>query len=546
MEVELKEDNHTNENSELDQNDENNSISEKDKQIFESDKNIEYIREIIIRNKYYYMLLDVASKIQYNLFCISTNLDLIDLDQLQENISSLKSEIDKLLGDIFKNIPLDLFNYLKTLCNTILKVYISGDLYDTLSDENKNVEGILGDILDEKSSIPKTSILVLSIIISLSFYIKQLYNELVNLSGMDFETYEIDLSSYKKIFDKKTIEVIKKIDTVESKNFLYLYKNVIDIKNKACFFNKLIIFNKTPKSNFEITKYLTSNISKLHPGGVEFFSFQKIMDNINKNGNINFANGIELMIKLIDVFDLTYSPGHSKRVSKLSNIILELLLDDENYHDKRNDEIQKNIEELELILDDEKFEGIEEIIDLSDNIENDFSKCIHLSTLLHDAGKLGTDLLVLSSRIKLNDEEFKEVRSHPGKGEELIKFFTGLENIPKFIYDATFHHERPDGKGYPLGNILEEIPLISRIIAVADIIDAMLGKRHYVFEEKSVKYVYDELIKASGKQLDAEIVDIITKNKDFFKKLYEIYKVNFWDAQIEAESSGLLMVDSLN
>ncbi|MBS8121789.1 HD-GYP domain-containing protein, partial [Candidatus Vampirococcus lugosii] len=175
------------------------------------------------------------------------------------------------------------------------------------------------------------------------------------------------------------------------------------------------------------------------------------------------------------------------------------------------------------------------------------SKCIHLSTLLHDAGKLGTDLLALSSRIKLNDEEFREIKSHPGKGEELIKHFTGLESIPKFIYDGTLHHERPDGRGYPFGYSLEQIPLISRIVAVADIIDAMLGKRHYVFEEKSVKYVYDELIKASGKQLDAEIVDIITKDKEFFKKLYRIYKKIKDIDTLEIESnSELIVIDSLN
>ncbi|MBS8122248.1 hypothetical protein VAMP_222n35 [Candidatus Vampirococcus lugosii] len=319
MEIEVKEDNHTNEN---------NSISEKDKQIFEYNKNVEYNKEVINRNKYYYLLVDIASKIQYNLYCISTNLDLLALGELEKNINSLKTEIDSLLEDIFMGeTPADLFNYLKSLCSNILKIHVSDELYSVLS--NKNTDGILGIILDKENiGIPKTSILFLSMIISLSFYVKQLYNELVNLSGMNFETYEIDLNSYQKIFDKKSMEVIKKTNTIESKNLIYLYKNVIDKNNKDCFFNRLINFNKTPKSNIEITKYLTNNIGRLNPGGVEFFSFQKIINTINTTGNMNFANGIELMIKLIDVFDLTYSPGHSKRVSKLSNIILELLLDD--------------------------------------------------------------------------------------------------------------------------------------------------------------------------------------------------------------------------
>ena len=127
---------------------------------------------------------------------------------------------------------------------------------------------------------------------------------------------------------------------------------------------------------------------------------------------------------------------------------------------------------------------------------------IYYIALLHDIGKIGIPDSILNKPGKLTDEERKVIQNHPLIGGEILKDFTAIEGIAD---GAKFHHERIDGKGYNNGLKGNEIPLIARIIGVADTYDAMSSTRCYR-PSLTKEFIVEELKRVAGTQLDANIV----------------------------------------
>jgi 5'-deoxynucleotidase YfbR-like HD superfamily hydrolase len=132
---------------------------------------------------------------------------------------------------------------------------------------------------------------------------------------------------------------------------------------------------------------------------------------------------------------------------------------------------------------------------------------IYYVALLHDCGKIGVPDSILGKPGKLTDEEFEMIKSHTVLGGKILSRFKSLENAGE---GALYHHERYDGKGYPEGKAGEDIPLIARIICVADSYDAMNTNR--VYRKKLPKdYILEELEKNKGRQFDPEIAEIMLR-----------------------------------
>jgi len=132
---------------------------------------------------------------------------------------------------------------------------------------------------------------------------------------------------------------------------------------------------------------------------------------------------------------------------------------------------------------------------------------LEMSGLFHDIGKVYIKPEILSKSGALTPEEWNEVLRHPEIGYFFLSNYPGLKGIAKYVL---YHHERYDGTGYPAGLKGEEIPLLSRIIAVADSYDAMTNKRPYkatLDEEAAIL----ELINNKERQFDPNIVDIFIK-----------------------------------
>jgi HD-GYP domain-containing protein (c-di-GMP phosphodiesterase class II) len=127
---------------------------------------------------------------------------------------------------------------------------------------------------------------------------------------------------------------------------------------------------------------------------------------------------------------------------------------------------------------------------------------IHFAALLHDMGKLLIPPDVLQSPTYRNEEDRALLRSHPILAVELLKPITAWEEILPMIHA---HHERWDGKGYPLGIAGEAIPLGGRIIAVAEAFDAMTRRRAHG-PLRGAPEALAELEAFAGTQFDPRIV----------------------------------------
>lgn len=122
----------------------------------------------------------------------------------------------------------------------------------------------------------------------------------------------------------------------------------------------------------------------------------------------------------------------------------------------------------------------------------------------HDIGKIGISEEILSKPTSLTNNEYEIIKTHTEKGYRIIKASSELKNVAESVL---YHHERWDGKGYPLGLKGDEIPLLARIISVCDTFDVMISGRVYK-NAVSKKEALEELKRNSGTQFDPKIVDI--------------------------------------
>ena len=177
---------------------------------------------------------------------------------------------------------------------------------------------------------------------------------------------------------------------------------------------------------------------------------------------------IEAFAKVVDLKD-TYTQGHSFRVAKYTEMLAR-----------------------ELGYDDETVEKYYNI------------------ALMHDIGKVGIPDSVLNKPGKLTDEVFALIQSHTSRGYEVLE---SISLMPEIATGARAHHERPDGKGYPLGLKAEKMPRVAQIIAVADCFDAMYSNRPYRARMNFEKVV-SIIREVSGTQLTPDVVDAFLRLVD--------------------------------
>ena len=144
------------------------------------------------------------------------------------------------------------------------------------------------------------------------------------------------------------------------------------------------------------------------------------------------------------------------------------------------------------------------------------------SSRLHDIGKIAITDLILNKTDRLTPEEFEIIKTHAAEGEKIIDSIIVESGDEIFLHYAKlfagYHHERWDGTGYPRGLQGEEIPLQGRIMALADVYDALVSDRPYkkAFpHEDAVKIIAE----SKGTQFDPKIVDIFLEISDLFEEV---------------------------
>jgi response regulator RpfG family c-di-GMP phosphodiesterase len=137
-------------------------------------------------------------------------------------------------------------------------------------------------------------------------------------------------------------------------------------------------------------------------------------------------------------------------------------------------------------------------------LSDDEKDVLYISASLHDIGKVGIPDSILLKPGRLTDEEFRIIKRHPDIGADILKPLPPMSRETDVI---RYHHERYDGKGYPAGIGGEEIPLLSRIITLADSYDAMTSDRPYR-NGLPIDKAIEEVVRCIGSQFDPELAKL--------------------------------------
>lgn len=154
-----------------------------------------------------------------------------------------------------------------------------------------------------------------------------------------------------------------------------------------------------------------------------------------------------------------------------------------------------------------------------EEVNQEFMRLIYQTSPLHDIGKVGIPDCVLLKPGRLDDREFEIMKTHTTIGAETLG--AAVQRFPraKFLrmaYDIVLtHHEKFDGSGYPQGLAGQDIPLCGRIVALADVYDAITSKRVYK-EAFTHDIARGTVIEESGKHFDPHVVEAFIKNEDTF------------------------------
>ncbi|HUK56558.1 MAG TPA: HD domain-containing phosphohydrolase [Nitrospiria bacterium] len=163
--------------------------------------------------------------------------------------------------------------------------------------------------------------------------------------------------------------------------------------------------------------------------------------------------------------------------------------------------------------------------------DDEFIEHIFLFAPLHDIGKIGVPDAILRKPAKLTEEEFELMKSHTLKGRQMIDAMLkdfgldSFQHIDVMRNIAEYHHEMIDGMGYPDGMKGDEIPIESRIIAVADIFDALTSRRPYKTAWTNEE-AFAMLRQLSGMQLDPDCVAALVRNADRIDEIQKRFREN--------------------
>lgn len=165
------------------------------------------------------------------------------------------------------------------------------------------------------------------------------------------------------------------------------------------------------------------------------------------------------------------------------------------------------------------------------NLDDDYIEHIFMFSPLHDIGKIAIPDRVLLKPGRLDDEELDVMRTHPLRGREMISDLIsnfGLENtehVDMLRNIAVYHHEAVNGRGYPEGRVGDAIPLEARIVAVADVFDALTSRRPYK-EAWDNDRAFAMLQKMAGEQLDRDCVEAMLSQRPAIEEIQRQFREN--------------------
>ena len=240
------------------------------------------------------------------------------------------------------------------------------------------------------------------------------------------------------------------------------------VQNDSRIIGLMVAINRIGKQDFDSTDAQLFN--SVANGCAVFIENGRLFNDLKTL----FIGSLKALTRSIDAKD-QYTRGHSERVAFISRWIAERLAE-------------------EGPLEEEQIHRV------------------YLAGLLHDIGKIGIDEAVLRKKGKLTEQEYECIRKHPSIGAGILREIKQMHDI---VPGVLYHHERIDGKGYPGGFVGEQIPLIGKIVGLADGFDAMTSKRTYR-NARSVEQALEEIKKGLGTQFDERVAGVFL-NSDVYR-----------------------------
>lgn len=236
---------------------------------------------------------------------------------------------------------------------------------------------------------------------------------------------------------------------------------------------------------------------------------------------MGFAIVFGIMIRISNMIN---KDKYEKQISRLNESCDTILSGLSNLVENRDvdtgNHIKNTSEVVKLIIDELS------VVDGKKIIDDDYADCVIRTASMHDLGKIVIPDAILNKPGRLTPEEFNHIKLHSEKGGEIVEsVFSGLDDelLTKVGTNiAMYHHERYDGSGYPKGLKGEEIPIEARIMAIADVFDALVSKRCYK-EPIPYEHAYFIIKDSMGKQFDPNLWKSFDKA---YTKIVEYYKKN--------------------
>ena len=210
-----------------------------------------------------------------------------------------------------------------------------------------------------------------------------------------------------------------------------------------------------------------------------------------------------------------------KNQERVSNMQIQIIAGLANLIESRDTETGEHVARtsayVKTLAEDCKKEGV-----YADVLDDHYIDLLYTLAPMHDVGKILVPDSILRKPGRLTGEEYEQIKKHAEMGGTVVRQV--LSNVTdeeylSFASDiATYHHERWDGMGYPKKLRKEEIPLSARIMAIADVFDALVSKRCYK-EPMPLKEAFNEIERESGTHFDPKLVQVFLKHKEKYAKI---------------------------
>ncbi|MBF0493659.1 MAG: HD domain-containing protein [Candidatus Omnitrophica bacterium] len=259
-------------------------------------------------------------------------------------------------------------------------------------------------------------------------------------------------------------------EKTSEKNIICAVKDITDIKKAQMLLQRA--HDELEKRVEERTAELADANMKLNLDIIQRQRIEKQLRKSYEEMEMTFRGSVQALAKAVESRD-PYTAGHQERVAALACAIAREM-----------------------------------------NLKESTVNEIYMSGVSHDIGKIGIPMEILNKKERLTDEEFAKIKTHPQVGYDILKAIEFPWPLAKIVLQ---HHERMDGSGYPNGLVNEDILLEAKIIAVADVVEAMAFARPYR-GALGVDRALEEIMKNKGKLYDQAVADAceaVIKNKKF-------------------------------